>query len=108
MGENQTDAGQLDALRMHLEAIRTESARIDPTVLRTAVLDARERLAHRPEPSPDSPREPRADAVSPCQGLLAVASAAYDIAEGERDGQTALFWQSLGDGAYQSYLECQG
>jgi hypothetical protein len=102
MSENQTGAGQLDAVRMHLEAIRTEAARIDPAVLRTAVLDARERLAHRPEPLRPARGVPGSDDAG-CEGLGAVAAAAYDLSETAGD-----FWEQLGDSASESYARCTG
>jgi hypothetical protein len=53
MGDYEADAGSGDALIAHVEAIRTESARIGTQALRAAALDARERLAQRPEPLPE-------------------------------------------------------
>jgi hypothetical protein len=53
MGDYEADAGSGDALRAHVEAIRTESARIGTQALRAAALDARKRLAQRPEPLPE-------------------------------------------------------
>jgi hypothetical protein len=123
MGEHQTDAGPMGALRMHLEAIRTEAARIEPKALLVAVLDARERLAHRREPLPEriaaqdlritaklkelEAREPQPAADSPCNVHLAIAEAAYELADETNLLDELEFWHDLADSAVTSYIECE-
>jgi hypothetical protein len=123
MGEHQTDAGPMDAVRMHLEAIRTEAARIEPKAVLVAVLDARERLAHRPEPLPEriaaqdsrisaklkelEAREPQSAADSPCNVHLAIAEAAYGIADDATLLKESEFFYHLGNSAISAYLECE-
>jgi hypothetical protein len=133
MGEYQADAGPMDALRAHLRAIRTEAARIEPGALRVAVLDARERLARRPEALPEPlperiaalhsrvtakleelegalkpPREPQSAADSSCNGFVAIADAAYELADESTDFEEARFWYQLYLSALDSYADCEG
>jgi hypothetical protein len=124
MGEHQTDAGPMDAVRMHLEAIRTEAARIEPKVLLVAVLNARERLAHRPEPLPEriaardsritaklkelEARELKSAADSLCNVHLTIDEAAYDLANEHTDfDDVLLFWHDLAESAVSAYIECE-
>jgi hypothetical protein len=123
MGEHQTDAGPMDAVRMHLEAIRTEAARIEPKALLLAVLDARERLAHRREPLPEriatqdlritarlkelEAREAKSAADSSCNVHLTIAQAAYELANETTLFDELEFWHDLGNSAVTAYIECE-
>ena len=127
MGEYQTDADPMDALRGHLEAIRTESARRDPEVRGVAGLQARERLVHRLEPLPERmaalnsrvtakleelggtlrpvrERQPAAD--SDCDVLLDIACAAYQIGDDSTDRDDQAFWYGFGEAIVDQYVDC--
>jgi hypothetical protein len=131
MSEYQTDSGPMDAIRTHLKAIRTESARMDPKEREergVAGLAARERLARRLEPLPEPmatlhsrvtarieelggtlrpPREPQSDLASQCSGLYDIALASYQIAEESATRDDAEFWLSFGDSIAEQYgREC--
>jgi hypothetical protein len=133
MGEYKTDSGPIDTLRKHLEAMRTESAHIEPKTLRAAVLDARERLAHRPRslptPLPERiaalqsevmtrldemertlkpPREQQSADSSACMGYLAVAYAFYDICLEATDLDDQSFWYTLHIAALHGFEDCSG
>ena len=126
MGGYQTDADPMDALRTHLEAIRTESARRDPKARGVAGLEARERLAHRLEPLPERlaalksrvtakleelggtlrpPTEPQSAADSSCEALLDIACAAYQIGDDSTDPDDAAFWYGFGEAIVDQYLD---
>jgi hypothetical protein len=127
MGEYQTDAGPMDALRTQLKAVRTESARRDPTELGVAVLAARERLVHRLEPLPERiaainsrvtakieelggtlrpSREPQSDAGSNCETYMYLAEAVYGIGHDSTDRGEMAFWYSWGDALLEQYDDC--
>jgi hypothetical protein len=127
MGEYQTDADPMDALRAHLEAIRTESARRDPKVRGVAGLKARERLVHRLEPMPERiaalnsrvtakleelggtlrpAREPQSAADSSCDVLLDIACAAYQIGDDSTDRDDMAFWYGFGESLVDQYVDC--
>ncbi|HEY2600986.1 MAG TPA: hypothetical protein VGI67_05475 [Thermoleophilaceae bacterium] len=127
MAEYETDGDPMDALRAHLQAIRTASARRDHEVRGVAGLEARERLAHRLEPLTERTaalssrvtarleelggkvrREPQAAADSdPCEALLDVACAAYGLGDDSTDRGDMAFWYSFGDSILDQYTnEC--
>jgi len=127
MGEYKTDADPMDALRAHLEAIRTESARRDPKVRGVAGLKARERLAHRLEPLPEpiaalnsrvtakleelggalgSRGEAQSAADSSCEVLLDIACAAYQIGDESTNRADMAFWYSFGESLVAQYSDC--
>jgi hypothetical protein len=130
MGEYQTDADPMDALRAHLEAIRAESARRDPKTRSVAgLIEAREQLAHRLEPFPEriaalssrvtakleemggtlqSPREPESADDSSCAVYLDLACAAYQIGDDSTNFDDAAFCYSFGESAVDQYSECIG
>jgi hypothetical protein len=127
MGEYQTDAGPMDAIRTHLKAIRTESARRDPKERGAdSLAAARERLARRLGPLPQhmaalSSRvtakleglgetlRPSKDAESDLDGhcgpLMAIAIAAYEIGEDSTDFDDQVFWHWFGDSIADQYIE---
>jgi hypothetical protein len=92
MGESQTASDPMEAIREHLKAIQTESARLDLETVKTAALAAQERLKQRP---PD-PLPSNAPTFENCMTLYALADASYDIAA-ESTGHTAKFFVALGD-----------
>jgi hypothetical protein len=95
----------------------------NPKALLVAVLDARERLAHRREPLPEriaaqdlritaklkelEAREPQPAADSPCNVHLAIAEAAYELADETNLFDELEFWHDLADSAVTSYIECE-
>jgi hypothetical protein len=118
MGEYQTDAGPMDAIRTHLKAIRVESARLDPKERGVDSLAARERLTRRLGPLPEHmaalnsrvtakieelggtfrpSREPQSDLDSHCAGLHDIAVAAYQIGYDSADPDDKAFWLWFGD-----------
>lgn len=129
MGEHETDGGPMDVLRAHVQAIRTESARIGTEARRAAALDARERLAHRSEPlsdriaaldsqvaaklnkrgeTPRPPREPQPAGDSSCDILWKLAATSFELADdatifNDIDTYTELGYLFLG-----SALDCEG
>jgi hypothetical protein len=129
MGEHQTDADPMDALRTHLEAIRTESARRDPKVRGVAGLAARERLVRRLEPLPERlaalnsrvtakleelggtlkpPTEVESAANSHCQLLVDIVCAAFQIGDESKNRDDAEFWYGFGEAIADQYLdECK-
>jgi hypothetical protein len=109
MGVYQTDAGPIDAIRTHLKAIRTESARRDPKERGVALLPARERLGRRLEPLPErlaaltsrvtATIEERggtlrlsSDVDPHCSVLLDIACAAYQWGEDSTDREDQAYW----------------
>lgn len=128
MGEYKPDVGLLDALRAHVEAIRTEAARVGTGALRAAALDARERLAHRPEPLPEriaaldlqvaaklkeleetlrGPTEPRPAGDSACDMAWAIAVGCFRMAEEASDTETSDFYLGQGYHYLGVALECE-
>ena len=123
MGEYETDADPMEALRTHLQAIRTASARRDHGARGVAGLEARERLARRLEPLPERMaalnarvtarleelggkvrREPQAAADSdPCEGLLDIACAAYQLGDDSTNDGDMTFWYWFGDSIVDQY-----
>jgi hypothetical protein len=126
MSEYQTDADPMDALRTHLEAIRTESARRDPKSRGVAGLEARERLVHRLEPLPERlaalksrvtgkleelggtlrpPRESESAADSHCQALVDIACAAYQLGDEAKEDADAKFWYGFAEAIVDQYAD---
>jgi hypothetical protein len=129
MGEYQTDAGSMDALRTHLKAIRTESARRDPKSRDMGGLAARERLRRRLEPLPErlaaldsrvtakleelggTPRplkesQPAID--ESCLALSDIAEACFEIGDDSTNRDDAEFWYSFGGSVAQQFAVCSG
>ena len=129
MGEYQTDADPMEALRAHLQAIRSESARRDPEVRGVAGLAARERLVRRLEPLPERlsalnsrvtakleelggafrpQREPQAAADSHCAALIDIVCAAYQLGDDAKSDDDALFWYGFAEAIADQYAnECE-
>lgn len=129
MGKYQTDADPMDAVRAHLEAIRTESARRDPKVRGVDSLAARERLVRRLEPLPDRlaalnsrvtaklkelggtlrpPSEPQSAADSSCAVLADIIVAALEIGDDSKNRDDAVFWYGFAEAIADQYLdECK-
>jgi len=109
----------MDAIRTHLTAIRTESARMDPKERGVAGFAARERLVHRLEPLPERMaalnsrvtakleevggtfRQPAAG--TPCAGLVDLALAAQEIADQTEDRDSALWWYDFSNHLLDQY-----
>lgn len=126
MGEYETDGDPIEAVRAHLQAIRTASASRDHEARGVGGLEARERLAHRLEPSPEHAalntrvtarleelggkvrREPQEAADSdPCEALLDIACAAYGLGDDATSRDDMAFWYSFGDSILDQYTnEC--
>jgi hypothetical protein len=129
IGEYETDAGTMGALRAHVEAIRTESARIGTKALRAAALDARKRLAQRPEPSPERiaaldsrvaarlnelgetlrpPTEPQSAGDSSCDVLWGLAAASFGLADEATIFSDIDDYTQLGYLFLETALDCEG
>jgi hypothetical protein len=111
MGEYQTDAGPMDALRTHLKAVRTASARIDPTARRVAVLERLpERIAALTSrvSSKLEARESQSADDSTCAVLVDIAVAAYEIAADSTDPDEVAFWEGFGESVLDQADECYG
>jgi hypothetical protein len=127
MGEHQTDAEPMDAIRTHLQAIRTESARRDPQARGVAGLQARERLVHRLEPLPERlaalnarvsakleelggtlrpPRRPQSADDSNCQVLADIACAAYQLSDEAKEEADVIFWYEFAEAIVDQYADC--